>query len=106
MTNIVAVLAAKADGFRGGLDKGGLGEDAYRKRLADTQRVLDALGGLRRSEPTGAARDLANAHDELVPTIDDSDSSRAAFLKSVGDFADKMSSLETALKALSPRAGC
>lgn len=98
------LLGNEVDALVAGLNKGGLSEDAYRKRLIEAQAALAVIDGLRKSDPSGAARDLAEAHEKLAKAIADPDKNRAAFLKAVGDFGEKVGTLEAALKASSPGA--
>jgi hypothetical protein len=79
-------------------------DDAYRKRLADAQSALAAANALRRADPVGTAQELAKAHDKLVKAVEDPQNDYAAFMKAVGDFAEKASAMEAALRALSPGA--
>lgn len=98
------ILGNEVDALVGGLNKGGLSEEAYRKRLVDAQAALAVIDGLRKSDARGAASNLAEAHEKLAKAIADPDKNRAAFLKAVGDFGEKVGALEAALKATSPGA--
>jgi hypothetical protein len=84
-----------------GLNERGLGNDAYRSRLTDSQTTLATIVALRQSDPTGAASDLADAHDALVLAVSDPTKNYTALVKALGDFTDKVSALHTALTKMS-----
>jgi hypothetical protein len=95
------VLYKEADMQAKGLN-GSLSDPAYKQRMSDTQTTLAALNALRKADPKGAAKDLAKAHDELVTAVNDPSRSRASLAKAIGDFVDKVSSVQAAMSALSP----
>lgn len=84
-----------------GLNTRGYSDEAYRRRLTETQTTLAVLDALRRSDPIGVTADLADAHDKLVLAINDPGRNYASLIKAVGDFHDKASALQAAMAAMS-----
>jgi hypothetical protein len=95
-------LTKKVDVLLDGLNTGKWSDNAYAKALADAQATLAAQDALRRANPGSAANGLADAHDKLVKAIDDPKANYTSFMKAVGEFADKVSALEAAVKAMTP----
>lgn len=84
-----------------GLNERSWSDDAYRSRLTDSQTTLATIVALRRSDPTGVASDLADAHDKLVLAVSDPTNNYTALIKALGDFTDKVNALHTALTSIS-----
>ena len=81
------------------LNFGRLSASGYATAFADAQTALAAQEALRKTKAGSVANDLADAHDKLLKAINDPNNSYAAFMKAVGDFADKVSAVEAAIKA-------
>lgn len=82
----------------------GIGEDNYRARLTDLEAILAKLEALRKSDPT-AARDLATTHKALVDAVNDPKLDLGKLVKELGEFKDKVATLQTALDSASAPAG-
>jgi hypothetical protein len=95
------VLGAEVDVLVDGLNSRRWSDDAYRKRLVDAQTTLAMANALRKSDPKGAAADLANAHDQLVLAVNDPARSYPDLLKALGEFTDKVTAVHSALAAIS-----
>jgi hypothetical protein len=92
------LLKNQGEALLTGLKYGSWTESGYAATLSEAQAAFAAQDALRTSNPAAAANDLADAHDKLVEAIKDRKKNYAAFMKAVGDFADKVSAVETALK--------
>ena len=79
----------------------GIGEETYRTRLADLESILAKLEELRRSDPSAAAQGLATTHKALVDAVNHPRLDMEALVKALGDFKDKVATLQTALEAAS-----
>lgn len=77
----------------------GMGEDAYRQRLAEAEALVTTLEGFRRNDPRKAAAALEKAHDALVEAVNDPSRNHANLLKALEEFQDKAQGLKTALAA-------
>jgi hypothetical protein len=95
------VLGGEVDVLVDGLNDRKWSDDAYRKRLADAQTTLAMANALRKSDPKGAAADLAKAHDKLVLAVNDPTRNYTSLLKAVGEFTDKVTAVHSALTAMS-----
>jgi hypothetical protein len=96
------VLRSRALALLNGLNDGTWGNKPYAKALADAQAAFASLEALRRATLGAAANALADAHDKLVKAVEDPKKNYNALVKAIGDFVDKVSAVEAALKQMAP----
>jgi hypothetical protein len=94
-------LSREADILVQGLNQRALSDEAYRKQLAEAWTAAATIEALRRSDPQGAAADLADAHDKLVLAVNDPGRNYGSLLKALGEFGEKVSTVQAAMKAAS-----
>ncbi len=97
----IGALSREAGILAIGLSSLPLSDEAYRKQLAEAWAAAATAEALRRSDPQGAAADLADAHDKLVEAVSDPGRSYGSLLKAVGEFGEKISALHTAMTTAS-----
>jgi hypothetical protein len=80
----------------------GIGEDAYRARLADIQAMAVVIEGLYQAgDAQAAANALMAAHDKLVDAVNNPTLDIADLISTIGALKDKVSALQSALAAAS-----
>lgn len=77
-----------------------LSEAAYKQRLSDAQAVVGTINALRKSDPTGAANDIAEAHDALAEAIRNPKNGYAELLTALSTFGEKVAAVQAAMPAV------
>lgn len=95
----IRALSREAGLLAAGLSSRPLSDEAYRKQLAEAWAAAATADALQRSNPRGAAADLADAHDKLVEAVNDPGRSYGSLLKAVGEFGEKISAVHAAMTA-------
>ena len=95
----IRALSREAGLLAIGLSSRPLSDETYRKQLAEAWAAAATADALQRSDPRGAATDLAEAHDKLVEAVNDPGRSYGSLLKAVGEFGEKISAVHAAMTA-------
>lgn len=97
----IQALSREADILIIGLNNRTWSDEAYRKQLGEAWTATATVEALRRSDPEGAAADLADAHDKLVMAVNDPGQNYGSLLKALGEFGEKVSAVQAAMTAAS-----
>lgn len=78
----------------------GLGEESYRRTLADAQAAVAAYDAVRRANAKAAPKGLVEAHKALLEAVNDSSRQRDKFLEALEAFGNHAAAIEAALSDL------